>query len=72
MTVNPTTFFLGDATMGMPVAGMVAADGRSATFSTVAPLAVLTTSRVRVFSMQDLAGNVFSGTSVPARFTTVP
>jgi len=55
----------------VPVA--VAADGWSATFTQDAPLDPLTAYRVRTFSaMTGLAGNVFTGSSVPASFTTAP
>ncbi|NOZ53322.1 MAG: Ig-like domain-containing protein [Gammaproteobacteria bacterium] len=49
---------------------MVASDGLSAIFTPDAPLQASTLYRVRVFGMQDLAGNVFSGSSVPSNFTT--
>ena len=74
LTLTPATVYIDNATTGVAVAGTVtvAADGMSATFTPSAPLAALTRYRVRTFSMQDLVGNVFSGTSVPVRFTTAP
>ncbi|MDQ2695336.1 MAG: Ig-like domain-containing protein, partial [Pseudomonadota bacterium] len=71
LTVTAATFFID--TSGIAVAGAVsvAADGRSATFTPNAPLAASTGHRVRLLSgIQDLAGNAYSGTSVPATFTT--
>ncbi|VAW72830.1 hypothetical protein MNBD_GAMMA15-2036, partial [hydrothermal vent metagenome] len=73
LTVTESNFFIDNVATGIPVAGtvVVSADGLSATFTPDAPLSALTSYRVRTISnMQDLAGNIFSGSSVPAGFTT--
>ena len=74
LSLNPATFFIDSATTGQPVPGAVdvAPDGLSATFTPTVPLDPLASYRVRTFSMTDLVGNVFTGTSVPASFTTGP
>jgi len=74
LTLNPSTVLIDNATTGVAVPGsvVVAADGLSATFTPAAPLAALTRYRVRTFNMQDLAGNTYASTSVPATFTTAP
>ncbi len=76
LTVTEDTFFIERTTGGIakvPGTVAVAADGLSATYTPNALLQTNTGYRVRVFSgIQDLAGNAFSGTTVPSNFTTAP
>ncbi|MGH8551266.1 MAG: Ig-like domain-containing protein [Methylococcales bacterium] len=72
-TINSSTFFL-ERVSGVfgvvPTTVSVAADGMSATLTPTSALLAATTYRIRAFNMSDLAGNVYSGTSVPSQFTT--
>ena len=73
LTVTPSTFFVEERNTGRDVRGTVtvAPDRRSATFRPDEPLAEFSQYEVRTFStITDLAGNRFSGTSVPSIFTT--
>jgi hypothetical protein len=69
LTVTESTFFFGNATTGLRVAGSitVAADGLSVTLTPNAPLLVNTRYFVQLFNINDLAGHPASFSST---FTT--
>ncbi|MGH8551267.1 MAG: Ig-like domain-containing protein [Methylococcales bacterium] len=73
-TINSSTFFL-ERVSGVfgvvPATIAVSADGMSATLRPTSALLAVTTYRIRAFNMSDLAGNVYSGTSVPSQFATL-
>jgi len=79
-SINPLTVSTGSIQLevnstGVDVPGSVALspDGLTVTFTPDNLLSPSTEYRTRVFtSVQDLVGNVFSGTSIPSRFTTAP
>ncbi|WDE07244.1 Ig-like domain-containing protein [Thalassomonas viridans] len=73
LTLNSGNFFVEKTSGGtVRIAGnlSLSADGLTATFTPLTPLLPGQTYRIRTFSsIQDLAGNAFSGSSVPSSFT---